>query len=270
MAIKGKGKTRGGRTIATPPRPVLVVRKPPLYRRPWVIGLVGAVAVAGILFAVFSSIGTAHRKARIKDEQNAVGEFTRVLGGFMPAGQAQAEGSDVLLYPTFSADLDKLKNGQIDAKTALATATNFSAQAKTSADDISAVKTTSLISATFDVSETSLRAPGLTQLTLVEAQYLIAQSFRTWQSAFDLWGQAAGATGAERATLVDQAKQLGSVAQDLFGHGWSELTQIRFQLGIAQPVQLQPAQPGQLTPTPSPSPISSPTASAKPKSSPSK
>ena len=56
MAIKGKGRTRSRRVVAAPPRPQLVVRKPPIWRRPWFLIAFGVVAVAGILVAVLTGI----------------------------------------------------------------------------------------------------------------------------------------------------------------------------------------------------------------------
>ena len=54
MAIKGKSKSRGGRrVVAAPPRPTLVVRKPPIWKRRWVWATLGTVGAAAILEVTF-------------------------------------------------------------------------------------------------------------------------------------------------------------------------------------------------------------------------
>ena len=67
MAIKGKGRTRSRRVVASPPRPQLVVRKPPIWRRPWFLIAFGVVAMAGILIAVFTGIHSSNVK-KLKDD----------------------------------------------------------------------------------------------------------------------------------------------------------------------------------------------------------
>ena len=62
MAIKGKGRTRSRRVIAAPPRPQLVVRKPPLWRRRWVRVVVVLIVLAGIGTGVTISVRRSHAR----------------------------------------------------------------------------------------------------------------------------------------------------------------------------------------------------------------
>jgi hypothetical protein len=249
MAIKGKGRTRGGRTIAAPPRPVLVIRKPPVWRRPWVLSLVGILVLAAIAFVVSTTLRNSHARALVEKEKTAITAVSSAIAGDLPAGQTQAAGDTVLLYPTLSADLDKIKSGGVATATAVRTAKNFADQAQQTADRIDGIQILSIIHQDFDVGQT-FKAKGLTQLTMVDAKNYMVQAFRLYHTAFVLWGQAAQATGDERDALVDQTKALAAQAQDLWNQGYGKLFGIEAFLGIAPPSQgLNPLTPGQLPPT---------------------
>src|SRR6266542_3863692 len=56
MAIKGKGRTRGRRAVAAPPKRAVVVRKPPIWRRRWVWLAVGVAAGVGIVAGILAAI----------------------------------------------------------------------------------------------------------------------------------------------------------------------------------------------------------------------
>jgi hypothetical protein len=56
MAIKGKGRTRGRRAVAAPPKRAIVVRKPPIWRRRWVWLALGVAAVVGIVAGILAAI----------------------------------------------------------------------------------------------------------------------------------------------------------------------------------------------------------------------
>src|SRR5438034_709031 len=62
MAIKGKGRTRSRRVIAAPPRPQLVIRKKPIWKRRWVWAAVGLAAAAGITTAVLLHIRSTNER----------------------------------------------------------------------------------------------------------------------------------------------------------------------------------------------------------------
>jgi hypothetical protein len=210
---------------------------------------VGVLVLAAVAFIVFTTLRNSHARALVAKEKTAVGAVASAISGELPAGQAQAVGGDtILLYPTLSADLDKIKSGDVETATAVRTAKNFAAQAEQTANAIDKIDVLNIIKDDFDVGQT-FEAKGITQLTMVDAKNSMAQAFHLYHTAFVLWGQAAQATGDAQTALVDQTKELAAQAQQLWNQGYGKLFGIEAALGIAPQTGINPLQPGQLPPT---------------------
>src|ERR1041385_2855141 len=108
MAIKGKGRTKSRRSISAPPRPALVVRKPPIWRRRWVWALVGAVAVLGIVVGVLAAIHS-HSVGQRKDREAAAGlAFVTNSRGTLPADREPVPPDVLVIFPSVSTDVAKV------------------------------------------------------------------------------------------------------------------------------------------------------------------
>jgi hypothetical protein len=265
LAIKGKGKTRSGRrVIAAPPRPQLVVRKPPLWRRGWVWGIVGAVAAAGILIGVLVAM---HGRSvhRFKDREVAAVQTLadRFMSAF-PADRQVAPPDLIVLFPNANSALSDLADGKGSATAASSAADEMIAGGQKGQQGIVAVGVAGLIPKTFNVStDKGVKAPGATQEAALDAQLLMGQAFRLYVNAGHLMMSAAAATGSQRSDLANQAKQLTAQGALLFDNGFRKVLNLLSALG--HPLQLASQSP---PPTPGPSPSASASASGSPSASP--
>lgn len=266
MAIKGKGKTRGRKPVAPAPRPVLVTRKPPIWRRKWLLYSLGAVLVIGVAVGVLIAVHASSVRSFEAEQAAAVTRFSDQVTAKVPKDAQSAGGSTLFLFPGAGSSLDDLASGKAKPADSLEQAQAYAAEAKASADSISAIKTQSLISLDLIISTSTLRAPGLTRRTLADAQYLMVKGLRVYQQVFALWETAAapGIPDAVRKDVAARAKVLTTTAGQLFDRGWTEFVQVRNQAGLSSLGQFTPPQS---SPSPSASPTASP--SGSPSASPS-
>ncbi len=269
MAIKGKGKTRGGRTVAPAPRPVVVTRKPPFFKRRWVIVTAMTVLVVAGVIVTLSLLHGASARHFKATQKSAVGAYSDRVVATLPADIQSVGGDTVFLFPNVPTQLDDLASGKTKPADSLTVANGYSKEAAKAVAAVQAVKMASMIPADLDVSASSQRAPGLTRVTLAHAQFLMVQGLHAYERAFTLW-QAAAAPNtpdALRKSLANQAKTLASDAGQLFEQGWTIFVQLRHQAGLPQLPQFsQPpagTTPGSTTPSPNPTATAtgSPTAS---------
>jgi hypothetical protein len=235
MAIKGKGRTRSRRVVAAPPRPQLVVRKPPIWRRPWFLIAFGLVVVAGILTAVFTGIHSSNAK-KLKDrERAAVGTLTQQFVAQFPTDRQVSQNLD-FFYPSLVGDLDKLAAGKLKAKDADDEAQKLLDSATKAASGIGRVNVEKLIPISFTVSQIPhATGKGLTRAGLVQARFLMQRAFTLYASMSTVMKSAAEATGDKQKALIDDLKQMGNEASDLFLQGWQIVSGIQTRLGLQAP-----------------------------------
>lgn len=254
MAIKGKGRTRSRRMVAAPPRPQLVVRKRPFLLRTSTRVAVLVVVLAAIAFGGLRWWDDRQATNLKNNEIAGIESYTSLVVGHLPLDrQAQQGTGEVSVFTTLSSALDQIQQGGMKPAKIRLLAKNFGADAQKSASGMTSIKTNQIIPDTFEVGVTTqLATPGMTQLTLTDAQGFMADSFKIYVSIGKLMEQAAGTpVGPARTALVAQMKGLEATAADLFNKGYNKLLQLRFTIGIQVPSGLQPAQPGQTTPSPS-------------------
>jgi hypothetical protein len=236
MAIKGKAKGRSRRVVAAPPKPPMYVRKKPVVRRPWFVATVVALAVAGILFGVFTSLANSHEKALKQRTSDAVTRFATVIEQtFPPAPDSQAlPPTGFAIYPTLGTDLDGVAKGSKDVD-GVTKGKSLVTSAKNSGDAIGKVKVRNLIPEDANVGEApGAKGPGSTRVVLLESQFLLQQSFRIFEQVGGLMAQAATLEGKPRTAVIDEAKALATTAQTLFRRGYQKIQTIRAGLGILQ------------------------------------
>jgi hypothetical protein len=245
MAIKGKGRTRSRRVIAAPPRPQLVIRKPPIWRRRWVWAILGGMALAGILAGVLTALHHRHERAFLKREAEAVQSFTNTLQKRFPKEFTIISPDVPQLFSDLQTNLNDLSSGKLSSKDAATKADALISSANRAAQGVEAVNVARLISADFTASTApNSEATGATRQQLTDAQFLMAQGLRLYAHAGELMKSAAEAKGSQMKDLVTQAGDLASQGGGLFSRGYRSLLLIRNVLGLGSPAQ---------APTPTPS-----------------
>lgn len=250
MAIKGKGRTRGRRAVAAPPRRTIVVRKPPIWRRRWVWLALGLVAVAGIVAGVMAAVhahGVSTRKAR---EGKAVQAYLNEFRRYLPEDRTPIPPDAIVIFSSVQNDLNTFKD--LSVAQAEKKGKDVTASAIKSADGLEKVRIAALIPEEFTADRAELN----------EAQFLITQSYHLYEPVGGLIQAAARAPADEKQALLDQAQSLINRAGALFDRGYVKIVRMANRLGLPIKTAYQPApQAPQSNPTPSPSATASPSAS---------
>jgi len=257
LAIKGKGRARSRRVIAAPPRPQLVVRKPPLWRRRWVRVVVVLIVLAGIGTGVTISVRRSHARHFKSKEVAGIEAYAAKLRATFPADRENVPPDLVVFFPNLSSDLDKLAKGTLKPADATTEASTVSTSAQATASAITALtqKVSSMIPSSFTVTGVSdgtggskpgnIVARGATQDIVNEAQYLMSQAFQVWTEAGNLMTQAAAATDPTvLKALVNSATKLDQRASDLFDRGYQKILAIENALGIVAQSPANSSVPG--------------------------
>jgi hypothetical protein len=242
MAIKGKGRTRGRRVVAAPPRRQLVVRKPPIWRRRWVLLGAGLIVLGGILAGILIAVGNRAERARTDRETLAVQRFLDRVRAQFPDEVTNVPPDLVVIFPSVSQALPQIGKDLAPGET-VRKGREIAEAAGTAADGIQAIPLAELIPSEF----------GADRAALGDAQFMMVQAFRIYQRIGAIMETAGGVSGKERKDLVDQAQELTGQAGALFDRGYAKVVRIANRLRVSTAV----------TPmtSPSPSPQSSPSAS---------
>jgi hypothetical protein len=261
MAIKSKGRTRGRRTVAAAPRRPLVVRKPPIWRRPWLWVALGLIAVGGIVFGVVSILHS-HHVAGQKDRETLA--MTKVFVQFRTALRpvdTQAVPPDALvIFPSVARDLPKIGK-EIKGPAAVKRGKEIADAAKKASDALTAVRdrVTRIIPAEFPQDRTQVQ----------DGLFLIARAVGLYQQVGGIVEASADLTPAQAQALMAQATDLTRQAGTLFDEGYRKLLRIGNRLGVSPkvpasvPVAPVPPSPS-VTSSPSPTVAPSATGSATP------
>lgn len=239
MAIKGKGRTRSGRrVISAPPRPQLVVPKPPIWRRRSVQVVAATVVVVGV--AVFLTVFfTARSHKHFKNREiAALRTVSQDFVSALPTGTQRVPPDLFVVYPGLSGDLNNLRSGTLKPADAVTKATDTTLSAGTSQNKIRAINLTKLIPADFDATTLpGVTGRGMTRAQLQEAQAAMVDAFNQYQHLGAIMKLAAAATAAEKAQLIQQAQTMLTQAAATWDRGFRIVLNIRRSLGI--PLTLQ-------------------------------
>lgn len=251
MAIKGKGRTRGRRVIAAPPRPQLVVRKPPIFKRRWVQVTAAAVLLLGIGAIVFATLHGRSVRAREDRETNEVARFRTLVLAQLPQDRQPVPPDLLVLFPNLGQDLSSLTSGDLKPADAAKKADAVSKDASAGADGLQTLQVNQIIGSEFADARTQMQ----------DAQFLMVQSLRIWENVGALMKSASAATGDQQKTLVAQIQDLQSQAGALFDRGYAKVVRLAKSLGINTTIPFQPSPPP-VPPAVPTSPPASPTPSA--------
>ena len=241
MAIKGKSKSRGAKTVASGPKPTYVPVKTPLLRRRglW-IGL-GAVVSVAIVTAVAFGLVNERNQSRDRDRlermvaavEDYKGQIEPIL---VPIGQAVPP-SSFAAFPSLGTAIDALRGETVD-KTALD-------QAATEAD--AAVSTTRSAAGLFgEIKPTDIVAdkgfgPDFI-LYVINSQDGFVRAMGLYRQAALLVKDALGTEeGPARDELVARAGAVYGLAGETFGRAYGDYVQAQ---SLAQVFQ---GTPGGLT-----------------------
>lgn len=251
MAIKGKSKARGGRrVIAAPPRPTLVVRKPPLWRRRWVWSVLGAIVALAVLAGVLNALHRSHAREFRARERSAILSLTAALQRRFPLDRRVIPPDAIQWFPNLASDLGNLAKGTVKSSDATAEAQRVAASATKAATAVEQMQLTKTIAPTFSASgQTGEDRRGATLSQLQDAQFLMAQAFRAYAAVGNLEGIAATAPAKQRTALANEAQTMFSSAGTLFDRGYRKLLDIRDEVGLQTPNPASGVQPGQPLPT---------------------
>ena len=259
MAIKGKGRTRGRRAVAAPPKRTVVVPKPPIWRRRWVWLAVALVAVAGILTGVQIAVHAHGVSARKDREERAMRAYLNQFQLHLPADRTPVPPDVIVIFSSVGDDLSAgngLTAAQMGKK-----GIDVADMASKSADGLEKVPVARLIPSEFQADRTELN----------EAQFLVAQAYHLYEQVGALLQSAAGVSGDQRQVILDQVQILTNRSGALFDRGYAKIVRIAQRLGIPVETTIAPPQvpPGNVTPAPTPAPTATASATTSPSASPS-
>jgi hypothetical protein len=250
MAIKSKGRARGGRAVSAAPRRPLVVRKPPIWRRPWVWVVVGLLATGGIAFWILSILHS-HDVAGRKDREKLA--MTNVFNQFkaaLPADRRAVPPDVLVIFPSVNDDFPKIgKDIRGDAVNKRGKEIVDAAQKSVTA--LQAIQVNRIIPAEFAADRAEV-SDGL---------FLITRAIDLYRQVGGIVQGAADGPRAGQKVLIEQATALTQQAGTLFDEGYRKILHIVSRLGIAHTIP--PSVP--VAPAPPPAtPAATPTGSASP------
>ena len=243
MAIKGKSKGRGARSVTRGPKPAYTpVKKPLLARREFWLVVAGILGVAIVVGLVIGFI--APRNASAQDDLEArmrttmskyQGDVDSILSQI---GQAQPP-SGYTVFADLTKAVNDLRNGaQSDA----------ASLEQTAGDTVDKAK--SALKAFQDVDEDALiRNRGFSRdfvLYIINSKGGFVRAMELYREAGELLRLAAEADGPQRDELVARAAAITSIADDTFAHAYSDYIEAQTEAGTFSPPAPVPGLP---TPT---------------------
>jgi hypothetical protein len=223
LAIKGKRRSRGGRTsVGTAPRPQYVVPRKPLFKRTGVRVFLILIVLAGVITGLVVGLNVRDSNRRKEAAQQDVREFQiRVEAALTAEAVGQAQATSVLILPELGQTISELQAGQIKkgkVKETREKLTKWNTDAKEAAEKV-AVLDTGATEYAKDLSDTR----GLIQQSLL----IYAGLAQSVGIALDLEGQ-------PRETLIQNILEQYPTAATVFDSAWRRLQTIRTELEIPQ------------------------------------
>jgi len=231
MAIKGKSKSRGARTVARGPKPVYVpVKRPILQRKGFWYGVgVAVLAVVGLGLAY----GFVHQHdqnqaaAEARAKATAVRRFGSQVDPILAGIGSAVPPSSYQVFTSLSKDLSDLASGALAADQAATNATGVTTQAKQAAAAIAGIDAVTMV-----------RDKGFDEgfvLYILNAKAELASALRLYQQVGELMTLAATGPEDARADVIAQAQELLKLANESFTRGYDAYVQAQSAAGTFQP-----------------------------------
>jgi hypothetical protein len=246
MAIKSKGRARGRRSVAAAPRRPLVVRKAPIWRRPWVWLVVGLVAAGAIVFLILSILHSHDVAGRKEREKMAVTNIFNQFKSALPGDRQAVPPDVVVIFPSVNGDLPKIGK-EIKGDAARQRGKEIADAAQKSVTALQAIQVNRVIPAEF----------AGDRATVSDGLFLITRAIDLYSQVGGIVQAAADLPRADQKALIEQANTLTQQAGTLFDEGYRKIIRILTRLGI--PHTIPPSVP--VAPVPSATPTSSATPS---------
>jgi len=254
MAIKSRGRARGRRGVAAAPRRPLVVRKPPIWRRPWVWVVVGLLAAGGISFGILSILHSHNVAGRKDREKLAITDLFNQFKASLPADRRAVPPDVLVIFPSVNDDLPKIGK-DIKGDDVSKRGKDIVDAAQKSVTALQAIQVNRVIPAEF----------GDDRAAVTDGLFLITRAIDLYRQVGGIVEASADLPRADQKALIDQATALTQQAGTLFDEGYRKILHIADRLGIPHTIPPSvPATPGLSSPPPTvpSSPSSSPSASA--------
>jgi hypothetical protein len=247
MAIKSKGRARGRRGVAAAPRRPLVVRKAPIWRRPWVWVVVGLVAAGGIAFVILTILHNHDVAGRKDREKLAITNIFNQFKAALPADRGAVPPDVVVIFPSVNDDLPKIGK-DIKGAAAKQRGKEIADAAQKSVTALQAIQVNRVIPAEF-ADDRAAVSDGL---------FLITRAIDLYSQVGGIVQAAADLPRADQKALIEQATTLTQQGGTLFDEGYRKIIRILTRLDI--PHTIPPAVPVAPPPSPTPSTSSAPSA----------
>ncbi|HEX9717873.1 MAG TPA: hypothetical protein VGA93_08020 [Actinomycetota bacterium] len=231
MAIKGRSKPRSRKVVTPGPRPAYVpVKKPLLARRGVRIAILAVVAVgaaAGIWYGIAKERSEERARELQQRKRTAAVTFQgKIEAAIVGVGQP-APPSGFSAFPALTADVEGLSNGDVKPEAAAEAAKGVRTTARGAWQALDEIDLTEMVAGKgFDLSLVNY---------FFNAREKMADALKLYERVAVMVEQAANASGAERADVLDSAKGITDVAASLFNSGYSDYVQVQFEGGILQP-----------------------------------
>ncbi len=241
MAIKGKSKSRGAKTVASGPKPSYVPVRVPLLRRRglWIaLGSVAGVAiVAALAYGFAQERNDARERDRVARMAAAVGDYRGQIEPILvPLGSAVPP-SSFAAFPSLGTALDALQGEAVDEavlEQAATEADSSVSKAKSAAGLFGEIVPTDIVADQGFGPDFILYVIN-SQDGFVRAMHLFRQAAILTTDAVET------EEGAARDELVARASDVYDLAGETFGRAYGDYVQAQFLAGVLQ------AAPGGLT-----------------------
>jgi hypothetical protein len=249
MAIKGKSKSRGAKSVSQGPKPAYVPVKTPLLRRRgfWigVASVLGVALVAGLAIGFVNERNDTRERERVERMASVVdayrGQVEPVLASL---GQPVAPaGFDA--FPALAASIAALETGEATDETL--------EQVVTAAEEAAGAARDARGLLTEIPAADLLRGQDLTReftLYVVNSQDGFARAMDLYHEAALLTAMAAEAEeGAARDELVDRARGVHDAAEAMFARAYTDYVEAQNAAGVFRPSDTFPVPTGPTGPT---------------------
>jgi hypothetical protein len=235
MAIKGKSRGRGARTVARGPKPVYTpVKRPLLQRRGFWIGVlvvVGVILVGGLTYGFVHQHDQNQQRAEDQIKATVMRRFSNELDPVLSTtGQAVPPGNSFKAFSDLASAVSGLADGTVQPDVAATTATQAASTAKAAASAIAKIDAVGIVGG-------KTNDPTFVQYVISAKDELVGAMHQYGQVAA-LVVDASKVPDGVRPLLVARAKALISIAAASLNRGYDWYVQAESIAGTFQPSAL--------------------------------